>query len=208
MSSILTKAEQDQLAQRVADAERSTAGEIVVVVLHKSATYGAYRVAATALLALLSASVAHLIFPWASAMELLGAQPLFAIPLYFLLGCAPVLRQITPRATQRHAVGDRARQLFIERGVTETRDRSGVMILLSALERRVEILGDRGIHEHLGNNVWQAMVQELTMAIGSGNAADGLAKIIDRLGRELSEKFPARAGDTNELPNQLVTDDA
>jgi putative membrane protein len=71
----------------------------------------------------------------------------------------------------------------------------------------VEILGDRGIHEHLGNNVWQTMVNQLTTAIGVGKAAEGLANIIERLGRELSSKFPARPDDTDELPNRIVTDD-
>jgi len=140
-------------------------------------------------------------------MELLGAQALLAILLYWLLGFPALLRRITPRAAQRQAVSDRVKQLFIERGVIETRDRSGVLILLSALERRVEILGDRGIHEHLGNNVWQTMVNQLTTAIDVGKAAEGLANIIERLGRELSSKFPARPDDTDELPNRIVTDD-
>lgn len=207
MSAILTKEEQDRLAQLIARVERSTAGEIVAVVLHKSATYGSYRIAASAVLALLCVSASHLIWPWVTPMELLGAQALLAILLYWLLGFPALLRLITPRAAQRQAVGDRVKQLFIERGVIETRDRSGVLILLSALERRVEILGDRGIHEHLGNNVWQAMVNDLTTAIGDGKAAEGLAKIIERLGRELASKFPARPDDTDELPNRIVTDD-
>ena len=82
-----------------------------------------------------------------------------------------------------------------------------MLILLSALERRVEILGDRGIHEHLGVPVWQAMVSDLAQAMRVGQAADGLAKIIERVGRELSARFPARPDDTDELPNRVVTDD-
>lgn len=207
MSAIVTKEEQDRLARLIGEAERTTAGEIVAVVLHKSASYGSYRIATTAVLALLCVSVGHLSLPWLTAMELLGAQALLGVVIYFLLGRPTLLCRITPRAVQKQAVSDRVKQLFIERGVTETRDRSGVLILLSALERRVEILGDRGIHEHLGDDAWRAMVNELTRAIGSGKAADGLAKIIKRLGSELSAKFPARPDDTDELPNQIVTDD-
>jgi putative membrane protein len=207
MSAILTSEEQERLAQLIGQVERTTAGEIVAVVLHKSASYGSYRIATAALLALLGTSAGHLTWPWLSAMELLGAQALLGILLYWLLGWPALLRCITPRAVQRRAVSDRVKLLFIERGVTETRDRSGVLILLSALERRVEILGDRGIHEHLGDDTWRSMVSELTHAIGNGKAADGLAKIIERLGSELSAKFPARPDDTNELPNRIVTDD-
>jgi putative membrane protein len=207
MSTILTKEEQARLARLIGEVERSTAGEIVTVVLHKSASYASYRIAGAALLALLCASVSHLTWPWLTAMELLGGQSLLGIAIYSLLGWPAMLRRLVPRVVQRKAVSDRVKQLFIEHGVTETRDRSGVLILLSALERRVEILGDRGIHEHLGDDTWRAMVKELTQAIGNGKAADGLAKIIERLGRELSSKFPARPDDSDELPNRIVTDD-
>ena len=207
MKSILTPDEQERLSQLIAEVERSTAGEIVTVVLHKSASYAAYRIAFAASLALLAAAALHLFFPACPAMELLGAQALLAAALYLALGAPALLRRVVPGAVQRHAVSDRVKLLFIERGVTETRDRSGVLILLSALERRVEILGDRGIHEHLGKATWQALVNDLATAIGAGNAADGLAKIIERLGRELSAKFPARPDDSNELPNRIVTDE-
>ncbi len=207
MSAILTKEERERLAQLIGQAERTTAGEIVAVVLHKSASYDSYRIAASAVLALLCASAGHLTWPWLTAMELLGAQALLGVAIYFVLALPQLLRLVVPRAVQKQIVSDRVKQLFIERGITETRDRSGVLILLSALERRVEILGDRGIHEHLGDAAWQAMVKELTRAISSGKAADGLAKIIERLGRELSSKFPVRADDTDELPNRVVTDD-
>jgi putative membrane protein len=207
MRAILSKVEQDYLAQKIADAERNTAGELVAVVLHKSASYGAYRVAFAGLFALLFVSTAHVLWPWVTAMELLGAEAVVAIALFWFLGLPSLLRLVTPRAVQRRAVSDRVKQLFIERGVTETRDRSGVLILLSALERRVEILGDRGIHEHLGNEAWQAMVNELAESLRGGKAAEGLARVIDRIGRELAAHFPPRPDDTNELPNRVVTDD-
>lgn len=207
MTAILTSEERQRLSSLVADVESKTAGEIVTVVLHQSASYSTYRVAFAAMLALLSSCATHLLWPALPAMELLGAQALLAAALYLVLGAHALLRCIVPAFARRQAVSDRVKLLFIERGVTETRDRSGVLILLSALERRVEILGDRGIHEHVGNDAWQAMVNELASAIGQGNAADGLAEIIERLGRELGAKFPPRPDDTNELPDAIVTDD-
>ena len=207
MNAILSKDEQARLTRQIAEVERSTAGELVTVVLHSSASYSVFRLAYAAMLAVLLTSATHLLWPWITAMELLGAQALLAVALYGAFGWAPLLRRITPRAVQEKAVSDRVKQLFIELGVTETRDRSGVLILLSALERRVEILGDRGIHEHLGAEAWQAMVSTFTKAARSGAAADGLSSIIEQLGRELSAHFPARADDVNELPDGILTDD-
>jgi putative membrane protein len=118
------------------------------------------------------------------------------------------LRLIVPRWAREQAVRDKVRLLFLELGVTETRDRSGVLIYLSELERRVEVLGDRGIYEQLGREAWQKLVGELTKSIHGGRAAEGLTRLIEQLGAELVARFPVRPGDTNELPNEVITDRA
>jgi putative membrane protein len=206
MRSILTDEERKRLLTLVAEAERGTAGELVTVVARQSAAYGGYRLGWATTLALLVAVVVHLVAPSVPADWLLGAQGPVALCLWWLFGRPILLRWITPRAVRRRAVSDRVKQLFLELGVTETRDRSGVLVYLSELERRVEILADRGIHEHVGDQAWQAMVDELVGAIQGGRAAEGLATIVERIGRELAAKFPPRADDTNELPDEVVTD--
>jgi putative membrane protein len=203
MAAILSKTEQERLTRQVAEVERGTAGELVVVVLDKSAPYAEYRLAGALVIGLLVVSAVHLCWPWIPAMELLGAELLVIGLLFYVLGGATVLRYMIPRPMQRKAVNDRIKQLFVELGVTETRDRSGVLILLSALERRIEILGDRGIYEHLGAQAWQGLVQSFTQAARRGAAADGLSQVIERLGRELSAHFPPRADDVNELSNEI-----
>ena len=206
MRAVITPRERELLAQAIARVEQTTAGEIVAVVLRRSAHYGAYRVAFSATIALLAVTIAQLCFPRVNAVELLGAQFLLAILVGWLSGWPLLLRRIVPSSEQQRAVNERAKVLFIELGVTETLERSGVLILLSAFERRVEILGDRGIHEHLGQDAWRAIVMKLTSAIASGKAFEGLSAIIEQLGTSLSERFPARSADTNELSNQVVTD--
>jgi putative membrane protein len=206
MNSILTDEERKRLQALVAEVERGTAGELVTVVARQSAAYGAFRLGWAAMLALLLAVVVHLAVPSIPANWLLGAEGPVGLCLWWLLGWPVLLRRITPRAVQRRAVSDRVKELFLELGVTETRDRSGVLVYLSELERRVEILADRGIHEHVGTEAWQAMVSELVGAIQSGRAAEGLATIIRRIGQELAAKFPPRPDDSNELPDQVVTD--
>jgi putative membrane protein len=207
MSQILSRAERDALAELVAKVERHTAGELVTVVLKRSASYAAYRIGWAVGLALLLVASLHLVWPSLPAMEVLGAEALFIAAIYGVLGCAPLLRLLVPRHVRQRSANELAKRLFLELGVTETRDRSGVLILLSELEHRVEILGDRGIHEHLGADAWGALVASLVSSIRSGRAAEGLHAVIENLGRELAAKFPPRADDTNELPNRVITDD-
>jgi putative membrane protein len=95
----------------------------------------------------------------------------------------------------------RAEQLFIEEGVTETRERSGVLLYLSEAEHRVELLADRGIHERVGAETWQRLVDEVVIGIRAGHAMDGIVKAVDAIGASLAQHFPPSSDDVNELSN-------
>jgi putative membrane protein len=207
MRAIVSEQERARLTALVAEAERNTAGELVVVVARQSAHYGTHRVMWAAVTALVASGVLDLFWPSIPGAWLLTLEGLLGLWLWWLLGRPALLRRIVPAEEQHRAVNNRVKQLFIERGVTETRDRSGVLVFLSELEHRVEILADRGIHEHVGGEAWSEMVRVVVQEIRGGKAAAGLATIIDRIGRELAAKFPPRPDDTNELPNQVTLDE-
>lgn len=203
MAASISEADQLRLSQQVTEVERHTAGELVVVVLKRSATYSTYRLAAANALALLTVGAMHLAWPLIPAGELLGAEVVTLALAFWLLAMPALLRRVVPRPVQQQAVSDRTRQLFIELGVTETRERSGVLIVLSLLEHRIEILGDRGIHEHLGAQAWADLVRSFTQAARAGAAVEGLSQVISRVGVELRTRFPARSDDVNELPDAV-----
>lgn len=207
MDRILSPAERTALAELVAKMESATAGEIVTVVLRRSASYSSYRIGWAIGIALFVTAGAHLLWPALPAMDLLGAEAILFALAYAVLGLPGLLRLIVPRPIQRKATNERAKRLFLDLGVSETRDRSGVLICLSELEHRVEILGDRGINEHLGADAWKALVSELVGSIRRGRAAEGLSAVIEKLGKELSAKFPPRPDDTNELENHVIFED-
>jgi putative membrane protein len=207
MQPIITQAERERISARIAEIEQQTASELVTVVYSKSASYAAFRICWAVCFALFVACGLHLVWSTLPVMELFGIQTVLALGAYWLFGWSPLLRIIVPRWAKERSVYDKVRQLFLELGVTETRDRSGVLIYLSTLERRVEILGDRGVHEQFGTETWQRLVNELVSAIRCGKAATGLLQIVDELGAELIAKFPVRPGDTNELSNAVITDE-
>jgi len=196
-------ADAQRVAERVAAAERRSAGEIVVAVARRSAEYGRERAWFTLVLTLCAALAAYRFVPQLPEVWLLCAQAPFALAAWWLSGWSGVLRQLVPRAVQHGAVHARAEQLFLELGVTETRERSGVLLLLSEAEHRVELLADRGIHERVGSEVWQALVQAVTRAIREGRPADGVCVAVDAIGDALAQHFPRAAGDTNELPDAV-----
>jgi putative membrane protein len=121
---------------------------------------------------------------------------------WWLSGVAAVTRRLVSSQAQRAAVLARAEQSFLEQGVTETRDRSGVLLFLSEAERRVELLADRGIHERVGTEDWQMLVNDVVKAIREGRPGAGIAGAVDAIGARLAQHFPPRSDDVNELADE------
>jgi putative membrane protein len=203
MALLIEGADSQRIAEHVAAAERRSAGEIVVAVARRSAEYGRERAWFALILTLCAALAAYRFVPQLPEVWLLCAQGPFALAAWWLSGLPGLLRRLVPRALQHGAVHARAEQLFLELGVTETRERSGVLLLLSESERRVELLADRGIHERVGSDVWQSLVQAVTRAIREGHPADGVCAAVDAIGDALAQHFPRAADDTNELSDAV-----
>jgi putative membrane protein len=191
------------IAERVAAAELRTAGEIVIAVARRSAEYGRERAFVSCVATLLWALLVYHFLPQVPEIWVLCGQAPIALAAWWLSGLPALLHRWVPRAVQASAVHARAQQLFLELGVTETRQRSGVLLLLSESERRVELLADRGIHERVGSERWQALVQAVSAAIAEGKAAQGVGAAVDSIGEALAQHFPREADDTNELPDAV-----
>lgn len=199
MAHLLNAEETARVAEHVAQAERGTAGEIVVVLAERSDGYERHRAAASFTATLLSALVLYIFVPELPELWVLCAEAPIMVLFWWVTGQRPITRALVPGRLQRDAVLARAEQAFIEQGVTETRERSGVLLFLSETERRVELLADRGIHERVGTEVWRGLVADVVTAIRSGNAAAGITRAVDAIGARLAEHFPPSPGDVNEL---------
>jgi putative membrane protein len=186
----------------VREAESRTSGEIVPMVVDRSDSYPGVRAAGAAVLAFV-AGVAVLgldLDPW------LWLPPVqvgtFALGAW-LLGNRRVLRHLIPERIRVERVDRAARLAFLENGLTETRDRTGILIYTSLLEHRVEILADRGIDAHVEAGVWDGLVSRILAAIRERRAEEGLVEAIRECGEILATPFPPRPDDTNELDNRL-----
>lgn len=199
MAHLLNPAEAARVAEHVARAERGTAGEIVVVLAERSAGYERQRVAVSFTATLLGALALYTFVPAVPELWVLCSEAPMMLLAWWLTGLPGVTRWIVPARLQHEAVLARAEQAFIEQGVTETRQRSGVLLFLSETEHRLELLADRGIHERVGSEVWQALVSDVVGAIQKGEAASGLTRAIDAIGARLAEHFPPASDDVNEL---------
>lgn len=202
MKHLLSAAEATRVAEHVARAERGTAGEIVVVLAERSAAYEKQRVAVSFTATLLTAIAVYTFAPSIPELWVLCGEAPTMLLFWWLSGLPAVTRRLVPLAAQREAVRARAEQSFLEQGVTETRERSGVLLFLSEAERRVELLADRGIHDRVGTEDWQALVNAVVESIRTGQAGVGIASAVDAIGARLAQHFPPSPDDINELPDE------
>jgi putative membrane protein len=200
-----TDDEKERIHQAVLEAESRTAGEIVPMIVTSSARYTEIE-----LLGLVVGLFAGVIVewfwsdPWGS--EYLNLWPVIGAFVGFLAGRISIIKRfMASKERIAEAVHTLALASFSERGLHYTRDHTGILILVSLLEHRVEVLADRGINAKVDTGTWQEVANGLTEGLKAGQACDAFCKAIGRCGEILAAHFPREPDDKDELPNRLVT---
>jgi uncharacterized membrane protein len=94
-------------------------------------------------------------------------------------------------------------KVFERLGMHRTAARNGVLVYISVTDRKLAVIGDRGIHERVGEAYWQGLVAAVRERLREQQPRDGLIHAIAEVERELARHFPRHPGDKNELPNQV-----
>jgi putative membrane protein len=197
--------EKERIEQAVIAAESNTAGEIVPIIVASSARYTEIE-----LLGVVSGLCLGVVIeffwsdPWGS--EYWNLWPVVGALAGFLLARIPAAKRLlASKSRVADAVHSFALASFSEQGLHYTRDHTGILILVSLLEHRVEVLADRGINAKVESGTWDGIVHIITEGLKSGRAADAFCKAIAHCGAILATHFPRQPDDRNELPNRLVT---
>ncbi|HZV54394.1 MAG TPA: TPM domain-containing protein [Rhodocyclaceae bacterium] len=111
----------------------------------------------------------------------------------------PLPLKVSLRGTPPRA---RAAALFHHLGVDKTREASGILIYVQLVDRRVEILADKGIAARVAQSEWDRICREMETAFGHDAYRRGALEAIDRATRLLSLHFPARPDNINELDDR------
>jgi putative membrane protein len=200
---LLGEADAKRIEALIDYVETHTAAEIVVIEAAACGAWAAQRAWLAGGLVLLGGFALHALFPALPGAWLLALEALTAPFAWWGAGHPALLHHLIPGEAAGAAVEARARQLFAERGLYKTRQRSGVLILIADLERRVSILADDGVHARLGDDEWRRDVEEITAAIRNGYPAGGLTGVIEQLGEKLAEAFPRASDDVDELSDRV-----
>lgn len=98
----------------------------------------------------------------------------------------------------------RAEDVFSQLRVWDTQHDSGVLIYVQLVDRRIEIVADRGIAAKVEQTEWDAICRAMEKVFREGRFAEGALLAIGRITALLARHFPPRGRNRNELPDKPV----
>jgi putative membrane protein len=212
VSKLFSDADADRIAAAVKQAEAATSGEIVPYVVDRSDDYAAAVWRGGFLCAMLASSAFLLVRLFTETW--LPSAVVVIMTTLAAGGAGLLLVSLIPPFKLLFAGSDdvdvctelRAKEAFLAEEVFKTRDRTGILIFLSLMEKRVIVIGDAGINAKVAESEWQGIVQRIVAGMRNGKPADGLIEAIEQCGALLQAHGVAiRPGDKDELSNTLRT---
>ena len=203
-----TAEEKERLKTTTQEAESRTIGEIVVMVVDRSDHYIEAEVLGGVLLGSLLSLILDLLFLHSSIWSYVPLSFLFFFPCRFLFQRIDILKRLFIGIRRKEeAVRLRAERAFFEKGLYKTKKNTGVLFFLSLLERKVWVLADKGIYEKMDEKTLNRYAHEVSRGIREGQACEVLSKAIQEIGVLLSRHFPIIPDDTDELPDDVMTEE-
>jgi len=197
-----TKEDHEAISAAIQAAEQRTSGQIVCVLVRSSSDY--------VHIPLLWASVLSLCLPWPLIFfTQWSVQRIFLLQIALFLVIAvlaflsmPLRLALVPRPVQRARAHHTALEQFLLRGITRTKNRTGVLIFVSLAEHYARIIADEGIAGKVHHSEWQAAIDGLTARMREDQIAAGFIAAIERCGDVLATHAPPD-GSSNQLPDRL-----
>ena len=182
--------------------EKDTSAEVVVVAALRSGSYRDVALASGAVaawLVLIALAVSPIVFsPLWTAVDV---AIVFGVATWIANRLPRFLARVTTTARQRKQCADAARASFIEEGVDRTVGRTGVLVYLSLLERRVVVIPDAGVLGSVPTGEVAAIRWGTSEDYLSATSVEDFLAGLDALGAAVARGLPARGANPDERPN-------
>lgn len=196
-----------KIEKKIEEIEKKTSGEVMVVLTPTSDSYLRARLLGGAIgwvLASTFIALEELVAHWGLPATKILALQCLGIAIGQCLSFVPsIARFLVPKAILARNVHRESLAQFSALGLHATKMHTGILVLLSIFERRVEIVADRGIHSKVGSDYWKAQSDLISSGFKEKSPASGLLSSLDQMGSQLAEHFPPDPNDTDELPNKV-----
>jgi len=105
---------------------------------------------------------------------------------------------------RNETAAERAIEVFSHLRVWDTEQNNGVLIYLLLADHDVEIVADRGIHAHVGQEGWEKICHAMEAAFRQGKFEKGVLAGVCAVSNHLVRHFPGEGERMNELPDVPV----
>ena len=94
-------------------------------------------------------------------------------------------------------------RIFKLLGMHKTKQRNGCLILIGLKNKKVVVIGDKGINDIVRNNFWDDVVAVMIEGFKKDKFVEGLERGILMIGEKLKQYFPYATDDVNELSDEI-----
>lgn len=214
MKQMLSDTERTLLDKHINEAEKKTGAQIVMAVINRCDSYTEIPWKAFALGISITGFVLFLInlilLRWITdSIILFSFTAILATGILFVL-----LSIIFPAFARLFLTQNRketetrqyAESLFLERELFSTKDRRGILVLVSKFERKVVLFADKGVRDRLNTEITDTIISGMIPPLRKNNIKDameaGLHGLINALCPPLST-----GSNNNELSNEIIEEE-
>jgi putative membrane protein len=187
----------------IREVESQTSAELVVAAKHASGRYREADYLAGFLLAL--ATLCALLFlPVSFSMVAMPVDVAvaFALGALFTANVPPLRRLLLSQRRLREQVHAVARETFVDRSISRTSGRNGILVFVSTFERTAMVVPDIGVDTKSLGEPWVATVGRIERAARERDL-EAFLLALRSLGPTLGAAMPHQADDVNELPDEV-----
>lgn len=203
---MISKHELEQINELLLEAEKKSHSELVPMVVERSDDYPAAHFR--------SAIIVSFIFSL-----VLYFSPLTIInPIYFLWIQVPglflgyllgnvswVTKLLTTKREIEIEVYQRAIEAFFEHNLHMTKRHNGVLIFVSLLEHKIQIITDSGVKAKIDQKIWDEIVNDFGQKVSKSTLSEALKEAISSAAIVLEKYFPLDGKEkSNELKNDII----
>ena len=103
-------------------------------------------------------------------------------------------------------VFEHGKKIFQKLKMNKTKDRNGILIIVAKDSKKFAILGDKGIHEKVGDDFWNETRDKMIKHFKEDKLKEGIVTGVLSVGEKLKQHFPYEKDDKNELSNDVSED--
>lgn len=189
--------------------EKKTTGEFVPAMMESSDHYAVAHMRVALLVSFVAAVTLYFTIDKVEPIWFLWVQ-IPGLVIGYLLAYIPRIKRVFLRKSEiDEEVHQRALEVFFANELHSTKERNGVLIFISMLERKIELIADKGISDLVSKDVWNGVIESLILEIKHGDFTTGICHAIESCGDILKEHFPNDGNDINdinELKNSVITE--